>query len=105
MRNAALYMHANAYDTASSRLLARHSAGESFLRGYLRHADVDRYWFYNAAASAVAPLDELIARIEPPRRPVTWINGPARSALREVGVLNIPTPELPAEAWHRRAHG
>ena len=105
MSNAALYMHANAYDTASSRLLGRHSAGESFLRGYLRHADVDRYWFYNAAAGPHAPLEELVARIEAPRRPITWINGPARGALRDVGVLNMPVPDITTEAWQRRSHG
>jgi glycosyltransferase involved in cell wall biosynthesis len=101
MRNAALYMHVNAYDTGAARLLGRHSAGESFLRGYLRHADVDRFWLFNAVNSRVADLDALIARIEPPRWPTTWISADNRAALADVGVLHMPVPDLPAEAWLR----
>ena len=48
--NAALYLHPGGYDTSGPSLLGRLSAGESFLRGYLRHADVDRYVFWNAAS-------------------------------------------------------
>ena len=38
MQNAAIYFHSDAIDTSRGRLLGRHSAGESFLRGMLRHA-------------------------------------------------------------------
>ena len=41
MQNAALFFHPNGFDTTTGRLLGRHSAGESFLRGFVRHAEID----------------------------------------------------------------
>lgn len=101
MANAAIYFHTDGYDTSGKRLLGRHSAGESFLRGFLRHADVDQFRLWNVAGRPTADLDALIARIEPPKRPVQWIAQRHRNALVDPGVVYIPSPELPAEAWLR----
>lgn len=105
MSNAALYLHPGGYDTSGPALLGRLSAGESFLRGFLRHADVDRYYFWNVAGRPLPDLEALIQRIEPPRRPITWLPQTNRSALGQVGVLNSPMPSLTAEAWLRRPFG
>jgi glycosyltransferase involved in cell wall biosynthesis len=105
MSNAAIYLHPNGFDTSSGRLLGRHSAGESFLRGYLRHADVDRYHFWNVAGRPQAELEALVARIQPPERPINWIAGANRPGLREAGVLNMPVPGVGGEAWSRRQYG
>jgi glycosyltransferase involved in cell wall biosynthesis len=105
MANAAIYFHTDGYDTSGKRLLGRHSAGESFLRGFLRHAEVDRFHLWNVGARPTEELDALIARIEPPTRPVRWIPQRNRSDLTDPGVLYIPTPDLPAEAWLRHMVG
>ncbi|MDB5495497.1 MAG: hypothetical protein JWP86_2834 [Phenylobacterium sp.] len=105
MSNAALYLHPNGYDTSGPELLGRISAGESFLRGYLRHADVERYYFWNAAGRPEAELNELLARIHAPEKPITWIGQMDRRGLGGIGVLNMPVPGLPHEAWLRRPFG
>ncbi len=105
MNNAALYLHPNGYDTSGSRLLGRHSAGESFLRGFIRHADVEAFHFYNVAGRPQAELDALVARIQAPQKPINWIGHLNRPALAGPGILNMPVPNLPAEAWRRRPHG
>ncbi|MBU1378761.1 MAG: glycosyltransferase family 4 protein [Alphaproteobacteria bacterium] len=105
MGNAAIYLHPNAFDTSSDRLLGRHSAGESFLRGLVRHAKVDQFHFWNVANAGRADLDRLVQRIEPPDRPVRWIGPTGRSDLQDPGVLYLPTPAMPAEAWQRLQHG
>lgn len=105
MSNAALYLHPDGYDTTGAALLGRHSAGESFLRGFLRHADVEEYFFWNVAGRPQAQLEALVSRIEPPCRPVTWIPQAGRAAFERPGVLNVPSPEIDAEAWHRMTHG
>lgn len=105
MTNAALYLHPNGYDTTSPELLGRVSAGESFLRGYLRHADVDRYVFWNIAGRPIEELDAMLARIQAPQKPISWIRQTDRGALSTVGVLNMPVPGLTTEAWHRRPFG
>jgi glycosyltransferase involved in cell wall biosynthesis len=105
MSNAALYLHPNGYDTTGSVLLGRHSAGESFLRGFLRHAEVERYYFWNVAGRPQADLEAMVRRIEPPTRPITWIAQTRREDLAQAGVLNVPSPEIDVEAWHRRQSG
>lgn len=105
MSNAALYLHPDGYNTAGSVLLGRHAAGESFLRGFLRHADVDRYYFWNVAGRPQADLEALVEAIEPPAKPVTWIGQTRREDLAQAGVLNVPSPEIDAEAWMRRQSG
>lgn len=105
MSNAALFLHPNGYDTTGQALLGRHSAGESFLRGFLRHADVDQHYFWNVAGRPQAELEALVDRIEPPRKPVTWIGQTRRVDLSTPGVLNVPSPEIDAEAWQRLPTG
>ena len=105
MSNAALYLHPDGYDTTGKALLGRHSAGESFLRGFLRHADVERYYFWNAAGRRQEDLEALVHRIQPPAKPITWIPQLRRDQLATPGVLNVPSPEIDAEAWLRTTHG
>jgi glycosyltransferase involved in cell wall biosynthesis len=105
MSNAALYLHPNGYDTSGPQLLGRISAGESFLRGYLRHAEVDRYYFWNVAGRPEQELNELLARVHAPDKPITWIGQTDRGALGQVGVLNMPVPGVTSESWMRRPFG
>ncbi|MFC3068729.1 glycosyltransferase family 4 protein [Phenylobacterium soli] len=105
MSNAALYLHPNGYDTSGPELLGRISAGESFLRGYLRHAEVDRYYFWNVAGRPMNELQALLERVEAPKKPISWIPQTNRSGLGEVGVLNVPMPSLTNESWLRRPFG
>jgi len=102
MSNAAIYLHPNGFDTSGKVLLGRHSAGESFLRGFVRHADVERFYFWNVAGRPQAELDALVARIEAPAKPVEWIPQTKRAALGAPGVLNLPVPAIAEEAWRRR---
>jgi glycosyltransferase involved in cell wall biosynthesis len=105
MTNAAIYMHPNGFDTTSGRILGRHSAGESFLRGFLRHADVERFYFWNAGGASIPDLQALVRRIYPTERPKTWITTNNRPGIGEPGVLHLPGPNLNEEAWARRLYG
>jgi len=105
MGNAAIYFHPDAFDTSASRLLGRHSAGESFLRGFVRHASVERFHLWNASGVGQNQLEQLLHRVEPPARPVRWIPPTGRSSLDDPGVLHLPTPAMPEEAWRRLQHG
>lgn len=103
--NAALYFHPGGFDTSGPNLLGRLSAGESFLRGYLRHADVDAYHLWNVAGRPQADLEALLHRVEAPAKRVNWIAQTDRRGLGKAGVLNIPGPGLNTEAWSRRPFG
>lgn len=105
MGNAAIYFHPDAFDTSASRLLGRHSAGESFLRGLIRHAKFGRLDLYNATGVEQGRLEQLLHRIERPVQPVRWIASTGRNDLHDPGVLHLPSPAMPDEAWRRLAHG
>ena len=103
MSNAVLYFHPDGYDTTGARLMGRHSAGESFLRGFLRHAEVDDFHMWNISHQPLERMQGLVDRIEKPPRPVRW--HPARNTFGQVGVFNLPVPGLEEEAWARRPYG
>ncbi len=105
MTNAAILFAPDGYDTTGARLMGRHAAGESFLRGFLRHADVDSFHLFNSSPFATPELETLIQRIEPPTKPLNWIDRRARPQLSTVGCLYHPTPGIANEAWLRRPFG
>lgn len=105
MANAAIQLNTEPYDASIPRPMGRNSAGEGFLRGFLRYADVDRFHFWNVHDQDRGELDALLERLGPPTHPVNWIPRHDRSALADAGALYIPTPELQREAWARRALG
>jgi glycosyltransferase involved in cell wall biosynthesis len=105
MQNAALYLHSDAHDTTAERLLGRHSAGESFLRGFLRHADVERFDFWDRGGQGRDVLEAFLTRLGAPSRPVRWIAMGGRASLADPGVAHLPDPNLPREAWLRRTVG
>jgi glycosyltransferase involved in cell wall biosynthesis len=106
MSNAAIMFDREAYDAAGlKRPMGRNSAGEGFLKGFLRHADVERIYLWNHHNRHQRDLEPLLRRLGPPGRPVSWIEAADRPALADAGALYIPTPELQGEAWARRAVG
>ena len=106
MSNAAIHLHPNGYDTTGKTLLGRHSAGESFLRGFMRHGEVDAFHLWNAANTPRADLVALVDRIAPqPRHPIRWITPLARNELGETGVMYRPDASVAEEAWLRLPFG
>lgn len=105
MSNAVLYLNPEAFDTSSKTLMGRHAAGESFLRGYLRHADVEAYHFWNVADRPPKDLQAFVNLVEPIRKPTTMIHSHNRTALGTVGVVNFAAPRLALESWARRPLG
>ena len=88
MQSAAIYFHPDAFDTTTGRLLGRHAAGESFLRGYMRHAEVERLDFWNVTGARQEVLDALIqANSGGSERPLRWIARQDRAALADPGVV------------------
>src|SRR5688572_2204305 len=105
MANAAIQLNTEPYDASIPRPMGRNSAGEGFLRGFLKYADVDRFHFWNTHDQAQDELDALLERLGPVEKPVTWIGKSDRALLGEAGALYIPTPEMRFEAWARRSTG
>ncbi|HEY3948959.1 glycosyltransferase family 4 protein [Phenylobacterium sp.] len=105
MTNAAILLHPDAFETDRPRLLGRHAAGESFLRGFLRHAEVDRFYFWRGRNIDAATLEAAVRALEPIDKPIRWFADFDRPQLHEVGVVALPGPNLDTEAWARRPFG
>ena len=98
MSNAAIFFDPEPYDATMSRPMGRNSAGEGFLRGFLKYADVDEIHLWNVFGRPQADLEAMVESLGPPSRPVVWIDRPDRAALARAGGLHIPSPELQDEA-------
>ena len=105
MANAAIQFNTEPYDASIPRPMGRNSAGEGFLRGFLNHADVDRFHLWNLHDQDQVELEALVQRLGPPTRPVEWLGRGDRPRLQEAGALYVPSPEMRGEAWARRALG
>ncbi len=103
--NAAIYLDPEAFQTTGEWLMGRHSAGESFLRGLLRHAQVDRFRLWNVAGRPPRELQAMVAALHPPDRPVDLIDQRARQQLANPGVVQLTGPFVGREAWQRRPFG
>ncbi|MBS0333790.1 MAG: glycosyltransferase family 4 protein, partial [Proteobacteria bacterium] len=87
------------------RLLGRHVAGEGFLRGFLRHAEVDRFYFWRGRNIDAAALEATVRELAPIDKPVRWFADFERPELKEAGVVALSGPNLDVEAWARRPFG
>ena len=103
--NAAIFMHPEAFDTSRTQLMGRHSAGEGFLRGFIRHADVDQFHFWNAGREPQAEMEAFVRRLEPVNRPISWYARGRRNQLHKAGAVSLPSPKIAEEAWFRRSVG
>ena len=105
MSNAALLLHIDAFETGGASLLGRQSAGESFLRGFLRHADVEQFYFWQHSGATLDPLAAAVRRVAPTDKPCLWFRARDRGLLSQAGVVSLPEPSIEREAWARRPYG
>ena len=103
-RNAAIWFAADGYDPAAKGVNGRRMAGESFLRGWFRHAQVAEF-----VALTHGPTDgELFCKLAADLAPAT----PARAqrldapaAITPVGAVWYSGPNYAPEVWRRAIHG
>jgi len=101
--NAAIYYAGDAFDTSRPQLMGRHSAGEGFLRGFVRHGGVDRLYCY---ARHAGDTQDFAKRVQAygATVPITWIPFAEPQRLEEPGCLFYPTVGVDELAWRRRRH-
>ena len=100
-----IYYHPEGYSTKSERLMGRHAAGESFIRGYFEYASFDQgLW---AECSHQDHFKDFCDRARQMGREeeIRWIHSGNLEALQQPGVLYIPGPVLGEQAVRRRHHG
>lgn len=100
----ALYFHPEGFSTKGAKVMGRHSAGESFLRGVFAHHRADRFWI-QVEQDAHARIFAQAARAAGRTERVHAVQRASLGALAEPGALHQPGPGLGDHAWPRGAHG
>jgi glycosyltransferase involved in cell wall biosynthesis len=99
--NAAILYRPEGYATDGPRLMGRQAAGEGLLKGFVRHADVERLYCYAPRRDQAEHFVQA-AKAAGNTRPVTWLNEADATSPRAAGTLYLPDPSLSQHAWRRR---
>lgn len=102
--NAAIFYDPDGYDTSRKKLVGRHAAGEGFLLGFARHAEVERFYCLANTQGFFDRFTESIQNSRPGAE-VGWIKRGALEDLAEPGSLFYPSPTIGPFAWRRRSVG
>ncbi len=102
--NAAIFYASDGYAPAVKGINGRRVAGESFLKGYLRHGAVEEFVILAKANSEAAEVETLVQALRPDKklRPV----GLARpGSIAPLTNLFYPAANIAGEAWRRADYG
>ena len=103
-RNAALWYVADGYDPATKGINGRRVAGESFLRGFLRHADIAEAVLLIANPAEAAPVRALAESLRP-GLPLRVVSSQHPGGIAPVRTLYYPSPNFASEVWRRAPYG
>ena len=101
---AAIYYHPEAYTTTGQKLMGRNAAGESFLRGFLKHSRGNRFWVQVQHPEHAGHFIEAVSR-NGRTEPVTTIDKHSLADLSQAGVVYHPGPGLGEQARQRALAG
>jgi starch synthase len=104
-RNAAIFYEQEGFSTGGERLLGRQSAGESFLKGYLKFGAQDQLYCYTDHPGKFKAFESQIASWSDQAPPSTWINPMTLGRMSEPGCLFYSGPSIGPFAWQRRHIG
>lgn len=102
--NLAIYYHSDGFDTNVPKLMGRQAAGEGFLRGWVRHAAVDRLYCQAHGEKGARHFAQMV-RGWGWTGPVEWIAPSQAASLSKPGAMFLPGPGISGDAWVRRRVG
>ena len=101
---AAIYYHPEAYTTSGPKLMGRHAAGESFLRGFFAHSKPQEFWV-QVENDEHAKLFAQSAKDAGRSEPVKAVDKKSLAALSQAGTVYYPGPGIGKYAWQRSLYG
>ena len=105
-RNAALYALSDGYDVAGKGINGRRVAGQSFLQGYFRHADVNQVVSVSDSKKDGAAFASLMqATSGAVQHPLRHVAQHSAAQIAPLGVMFYPAPDFSALAFQRQAFG
>lgn len=85
------------------KLMGRHAAGESFIRGGARHSSADKLYCYANASEDAKHFSLNTNGLADDKRPRIWIPWKQWERLSEPGCLFLPGPDVPSMAYQRQS--
>lgn len=103
-RNAAIFYAQDGYDPKAKGINGRRVAGDSFLRGFLRHADISEAVMMSKEAGELDPVRALVGDLRP-GLPLRHVPMRLPGALAPVSTFFYPSPNYITDAWRRAPYG
>ncbi len=104
--NAAIRFVPEGFRTDGPHLVGRKSANESFLRSFVRHADVESYYSFcydrDGFDRFIEQVDSFGPKATNPLK--AWVSPQRQHQVSEVGCLHASEPSIAEYAWTRRGH-
>ena len=101
---AAIYYHPEAYTTSGPKLMGRNAAGESFLRGYIKHSTATEFWAQVQKPEHGQHFAQTI-KAQGREEVVKVVDKSTLSALKDIGTVYYPGPGIGEHAFHRSLAG
>lgn len=102
--SAAIYFHPEAYSIDGPKLMGRHAAGESFLRGFLSYSQAESFFIQVQTRQHADAFKTAMARLNR-HEPVQVIDKTNLNQLSQAGAVYYPGPDIGKHALHRAAFG
>lgn len=102
--NAAIWYVPDGYDPAVKGINGRRVAGESFLRGFLAHAQAEEFVCLTHGPGDEAEFRAFAARAGV-TRPIRGVRLEASAQIAPVEVISYPSPNFASECWRRAVWG
>ena len=101
---AAIYYHPEAYTTSGPKLMGRNAAGESFLRGFLKHSKATEFWAQVQKPEHGQHFAQTV-KAQGRDEVVKVVDKSTLSALQNIGTVYFPGPGIGEHAFHRALAG
>lgn len=104
MTGPGLFFHPDAIESEGRELVGRRSAGQSFLRGFLKHVPGDRVCALVETAAAGQVFESVLKGLGETRPAQVWtLRG--ESDFTQAKAIFFPGPGYLSAAWRRQRHG
>ena len=101
---AAIYYHPEAYTTSGPKLMGRNAAGESFLRGFIKHSKAKEFWAQVQKPEHGQHFAKTVKE-QGRQEAVKVVDKASIAALGEIGTIYYPGPGIGEHAFHRALAG
>ena len=101
---AAIYYHPEAYTTSGPKLMGRNAAGESFLRGFLKHSKAFEFWAQVQKPEHGQHFAQTV-KAQGRDEVVKVVDKSTLSALQNIGTVYFPGPGIGEHAFQRALAG